>query len=136
MRCLVSFPSRTMFRTLAATFLIATAARAELRVPAFTAYGDPNPDALHVSSKSGITEWKDPAEKVLWFGEFKTTGKLDCALVLRLPKDATTKLQLSVGAQSREVSATGTGEAQSVKCGEFTIAKAGYVRIALASLNS
>ena len=67
---------------------MATVAHAELRVPAFTAYGDPNPDALHVSSKNGIVDWKDPAEKVLWFGEFKTTGKLDCALVLRLPKDA------------------------------------------------
>ena len=64
-----------MLRTLASILLIATVAHAELRVPAFTAYGDPNPDALHVSSKNGITDWKDPAEKVLWFGEFKDGRK-------------------------------------------------------------
>jgi hypothetical protein len=136
MRRVISSPLQAMLRTLAATLLAAATGRAELRVPAFTAYGDPNPDALHVSSKSGITDWKDPAEKVLWFGEFKTAGTLDCALVLRLPKDVTSRLRCTVGEQSHDVFATGTGEAQTVKCGEFAIAKPGYMRIALASLNA
>jgi len=125
-----------MYRPLFAFLLGATIVHAELRVPAFTAYGDPNPDALHVSTKRGIVEWNDPAEKVVWFGDFKTTGHLDCALVLRLTKDATSKLQLTVGGQSREFTVTGTDEVQTVNCGEFTIAKAGYVRIELASLNA
>ncbi len=116
--------------------LLAVTAHAELRVPASTAYGDPKPDALHVSSKRGVVDWKDPEEKVLWFGEFKTTGKVNCALALRLPKDVTSKLRLTVGDEAREFSATGSGELETVPCGEFTIAKAGYVRFALASLNA
>ena len=119
-----------------ALLLLATAAHAELRVPAFTAYGDPDPNALHVSSKDGITGWKDPAQKVVWFGEIKTPGKIECALALRLPKDAVSKLRLTIGTQAREVSATGTGEPLTVKFGEFTIAKAGYVRFELTSLNA
>ena len=116
--------------------LLVVTAHAELRVPAFTAYGDPDPNALHVSSKDGITGWKNPDEKVVWFGEIKTPGKIDCALTLRLAKDAVSKLRLTVGSQSREVSATGTGDAQAVKFGEFTIAKAGYARFELTSLNA
>ena len=123
-------------RCFVASLLVFTAdIHAELRVPAFTAYGDPRPDALRVSSRSGITRWNDPAEKVVWFGEIKTPGKLIAALELTLPKDAVSKLRLTIHGESREATATGTGAAQTLECGEFTIAKAGYARIELASLN-
>ena len=126
----------TAMRSFIFTFLLlALAARAEIRVPAFTAYGDPLPDALHVSSSKGIANWSDPAEKVVWFGEMKTPGKLTAALSLTLKKDAVTKLRLSVGGAAREATATGTGEEQTVGFGEFTIAKAGYVRFELMSPN-
>src|SRR5438552_2409380 len=119
-----------------AVLVLAATAHAELRVPAFTAYIDPNPNALHVSSKDGIIGWKDPSQRVQWFGEIKTVGKLDCALVLRLPKNATSKLRLSVGAQSRDATATGATEMLTVKFGEFAIAKPGYARFTLESLNA
>ena len=61
-------------------------------MPAFTAYGDPKPDALRVSSSKGITGWNDPAEKIVWFGEVKTPGKLTAGLALTLRKDAAVKL--------------------------------------------
>ena len=110
-------------------------ALAELRVPAFTAYLDPEAHGAKVSKDNGITGWTNPQLTVSWFGEIKTPGKLDAALVLRLPKDAVSKLRLTVGKQSREVSATGAGEAATVKFGEFTVAQAGYVRFTLTSLN-
>lgn len=114
---------------------VAAAAPAEIRVPAFTAYGDPKPDALRVSSSKGITDWNDAAEKIVWFGEIRTSGKLTAALSLNLKKDTVTKLRLSVGSEAREVTATGTGAEQAVSFGEFTIAKAGYVRFELSSPN-
>src|ERR1017187_9927053 len=80
-----------------ALFLIALcAAQAELRVPAFTAYLDPDPDGARVSLQSGLSDWTDPSLKVLWFGEIKTPGKLGCSLLLGLPAGAESKLRLTV----------------------------------------
>ena len=121
---------------LASLLALIAAAHAEIRVPAFTAYGDPLPDALRVSSSKGITGWADPAEKVVWFGEIKTPGKLTAVLSLSLKKDAVTKLRLSVAGVAREATATGTGAEQTLDFGEFTIAKPGYTRFELTSLNA
>jgi len=115
----------------------AEAPNAELRVPAFTAYLDPNPSGARVSEKSGITGWTDPALKVLWFGEIRTAGSLDCSVALRLPEKAASKLRLTVAGQSREAVATGAGAAPvTVHFGVMNIAAAGYKRFALESLNA
>jgi uncharacterized protein DUF3472/uncharacterized protein DUF5077 len=112
-------------------------ANAELRVPAFTAYLDPNPNGASVSEKSGVTGWHDPKLKVLWFGEIKTPGKLDCSLALRLPANAVSKLRLTVAGQSREATAKGdAANATTVSFGSFNVAQPGYVRFALESLNA
>jgi hypothetical protein len=46
---------------------VTTSARAELRVPAFTAYLEPGSGGVSISEKSGITRWNDPPAKVLDF---------------------------------------------------------------------
>jgi hypothetical protein len=80
-----------------ALFLFAACgAQAEMRVPAFTAYLDPNPDGARVSARAGISNWKDPALKALWFGEIKTSGQLECSVELRQPDGAESRLRLSV----------------------------------------
>jgi hypothetical protein len=113
-----------------------TASAAELRVPAFTAYLDPDVEGARVSPRRGITGWTDPALKVLWFGEFKSPGRLRCALDLRLPEGATSKLRLTVAGQSHEGSATGAGsDAVTVDFGSFDIPQSGYQRFTLESLN-
>jgi hypothetical protein len=72
-----------------ASFLFALChAQAQLRVPAFTAYLEPDPDGASISSPSGISDWTDPSLKVLWFGDVKNPGKLDCSLELRLQAGA------------------------------------------------
>ncbi|MCX5653160.1 MAG: DUF3472 domain-containing protein [Planctomycetota bacterium] len=115
----------------------AEAPSGELRVPAFTAYLDPNPNGARVSEKSGITGWADPALNVLWFGEIRTAGTLDCSVALRLPEKAISKLRLTVAGQSREAAATGAGVAPvTVRFGALNIAAAGYQRFALESLNA
>ena len=122
-----------MMRT--ALFLLAAAAvaHAELRVPAFTAYIEPDPNGLSVSSMDGITGWKDPVQKVVWFGGMKTAGPLDCAVVVRLPRDAVSKLRLIVGGQEHEAIATGGAEAITVKFDAFTIDGPGYLKFELSA---
>ncbi|UCG56466.1 MAG: DUF3472 domain-containing protein [Phycisphaerales bacterium] len=116
--------------------LMSTASAAELRVPAFTAYLDPDVRGARVSTRSGITGWNDPALKVLWFGDIKTQGKLDCSVALRLPTDVTSKLRLTVSGQSHQATAKGAGSDPVIAdFGSFDIAETGYHRFTLESLN-
>jgi hypothetical protein len=116
--------------------LVATVSAAELRVPAFTAYLEPDVRGARVSPRSGITGWNNPALKVLWFGQIKTPGKLDCSVALRLPTDATSKLRLTVAGRSRQASANGAGSGLvTAEFGSFDITEAGYQRFTLEALN-
>jgi hypothetical protein len=109
----------------------------ELRVPAFTAYLDPDVTGARVSSRSGVTGWDDPNLKVLWFGGIEAPGTLDCSVSLCLPKDVTSKLRLTVAGLSREAAVTGDGTSPVIAgFGSFNIPEAGYWRFALESLNA
>lgn len=111
--------------------------QAGLRVPAYTAYLNPDPEGAEVSAEAGISGWNDPALEVLWFGNIKAAGRLDCALELRLPAGARSKLRLTVGSQSHDVSIDGSGDQLvTAKFGAFDIAAAGYEKIVLTSLNT
>ncbi len=111
-------------------------ARAELRVPAFTAYLDPDGNGANVSGKSGVTGWKNPKLKVLWFGAFKTPGALDAAVALRLPTNAVSNLRLTVAGQSHEAEVKGAGtNLVTARFGKFDFKEVGYQKFALESLN-
>ncbi len=121
---------------LAVLALAVSASTEERRIPAFTAYLDPDVTGARVSERSGVTRWDDPNLKVLWFGRIATTGRLDCAVALRLPKDAESKLRLTVAAQSREATVMGDGVSPvPASFGSFDIREAGYQRFRLESLN-
>jgi hypothetical protein len=112
-------------------------AQAEVRVPAFTAYLEPEPEGASVSSPAGLSDWIDPSLKVLWFGDIKSPGKLDCSLLLRLPAGQETKLRFMVAGKSREAAATGMGhDLVKVDFGSFEVPTAGYQRLTLESLNA
>jgi hypothetical protein len=112
-------------------------AQAQLRVPAFTAYLEPNPDGARFASRSGISDWKDPSLKVLWFGDIKNPGKLDCSVELRLSAGAETKLRLTVAGKSRDAAAKGMGgDPVKVDFGSFDIPTTGYLKFTLESLNA
>lgn len=116
---------------------LAFGAIAEIRIPAFTAYISPNTDGARVSSKSGITEWQDPTQKILWFGDLKTTGSLQCTVMLHLPQGKVSKLRLTVAGQSRETSVSGKGDTVvPANFGNFQIKQPGYQRFSLESLNA
>jgi len=117
--------------------IVIAAPAAELHIPAFTAYLDPDVRGARVSPRSGITRWDDPELKVLWFGEIKIPGKLDCSVALRLPTDATSKLELTVAGQSHQALVNGAGpDLVTADFGSFDITEAGYQRFTLESLNS
>jgi hypothetical protein len=83
-----------------------------------------------------VTRWTDPAITVNWYGEFKQTGDLAGKVLLRLPKDAESKLRLTVSGQSHEVTVKGAdAETVTADFGTFNINKPGYERFALESLN-
>lgn len=118
------------------TLAAATTAWAELRVPAFTAYLEPDSDAANISRAAGITGWSDTALKVLWFGEIKSPGKLDAAVALRLPQGESSKLRLTVAGQAHETTVEGGGtNLVKASFGSFDIETAGYQRFTLESLN-
>ncbi len=127
---------RTLFLFAGMFAFVGEAMPAEIRVPAFTGYLNPDPDGARVSKSSGISNWAENGQSVWWFGDFKRTGEMAVALELRLPTGRASRLQLTVGEQTREATATGSDNVVTVAFGNFTIAKADYVRIALASLNA
>ena len=125
--------SRPLRRLLPAALLLASlAARADLSVPAFTAYIVPDPDGARVSQEYGVSEWTDASQKVLWAGDFKHPGQVSCTVALFPPAGADTRLRLTVAGESHEVTvkrgATGRVRAD---FGTFTIPAAGYQRFTL-----
>ena len=106
-----------------------------LRVPACTAYLEPDAGGARVSARSGITRWTDRKVKVVWFGRVKTPGTLRCAVSMRLGQGRSSRLRLTVAGQSREAAVTGADKPVTASFGTFNIRQAGYVRFALESLN-
>lgn len=101
------------------------AVRAELRVPAFTAYTDPNPEAMRVSKEHGVSDWKDANQRVLWFGELKSPGVLSASVTVKA-KDGV-KLRLETSGLAHEATVAGGSAA----FGGYDIAKAGYAKFEL-----
>jgi hypothetical protein len=123
---------RRLTLTLALVFSSALLHAAELRIPAATAYLDPDPHGARVS-RAGISGWHDAAQTVSWFGEIKTAGALEASVVLRLPSGTKTTFKLTVGPETRETTVGGDGESSTLDFGSFTIAQPGYVRFTLSS---
>lgn len=115
--------------SLIALAFLSVIAHAELSVPAFTAYIQPDFRGLEVSKERGITGWKDNSQRVLWFGEIKAAGKLSAKI--KLSGDEGRKLRHNIAEASQEAVVT----AGVATFGEFEIAKPGYVRFELVSLS-
>jgi hypothetical protein len=114
----------------------ATLPTSELRIPAFTAYTDPDANGARISQNSGVTGWRDPKITVSWFGDIKVPTTIEASVELRLPADATSKLRLTVADQSHETEVKGAGtNLVTAHFGKFSIKEPGYQRFALESLN-
>ncbi len=103
--------------------------RAELRVPAFTAYIAPDPEGARVA-RDGISNWQ-AGSSMLWFGDFKSMGNVTVAVTLELPTADSLPLRLTVSGQSHTAVARGSAGEVRVTFGEFTLRDTGYVRFEL-----
>ena len=76
---------------------LAAQAVPSLVVPGFTAYSEPNPEALEMPDKGLVKGWADAKTTVAWYGQIRATGKLDIAVRLQLPAGDSSKLRMKVG---------------------------------------
>ena len=67
-----------------------------LEVPGFTAYSEPDPEALEISDTNPIKGWSDAKTAIAWYGLVRTTGKLDVSVRLHLPTGEQSKLRMTV----------------------------------------
>jgi hypothetical protein len=118
-------------------FALATGSTAfaeELRVPASTAYVDPDANGIRVRD-FGAGPWEDPTQSLSWFGRIANPGKLNVAVEVRLPAESYTSLTLRVGESASEREFDGVaGENVRVDWGSFEIAEPGYVQFELSRL--
>ncbi|MCC6508035.1 MAG: DUF3472 domain-containing protein [Pirellulaceae bacterium] len=110
----------------------------EVRVPAFTAYIQPNSRGARVSEERGITRWNDPKQSINWYGQFKQGGELKARVELKLEPKDTTRLKLTINDQSKEVtvSAAAANETTLADFGMFNIGQPGHQRIELTALDA
>src|SRR6476660_8940390 len=78
-----------------------------LRVPAFTAFIEPDPEGAEVSEEQGVTRWTSGKERVIWYGKFAAAERVDVGISLRLPASTTSLLQLTVAKKALTATATG-----------------------------
>jgi hypothetical protein len=81
----------------AVTNLSAEEPSSTLVIPGFTAYSEPNPEALEISETNPVKGWSDAGVTLAWYGQIRTAGKLHIAVRLRLPLGSTSTLSMKVG---------------------------------------
>ncbi len=112
-----------------------TRSRAELRVPAFTGYLLPNPDAARVSATRPVLPFANAASSITWWGHIATRGDLAAAVAMQLPTGASRTMRLTVGSAHHDARLVGNGAESRIDFGSFAIRDTGYVRIALATVD-
>ncbi len=107
-----------------------------LVVPGYTAFAEPDSEALDFSEQNGITGWSHSNDKIVWYGEIKTPGRLDLALSVRVPGNSSSKLQLTVANQSLVATVHGDGsKTVTVPFGSATISSPGFYNFTITGLS-
>jgi hypothetical protein len=94
-----------------------------LRLPACTAYAEPDTDTVRFSEDEGITGWRDPKTQIAFYG-WLSKGEL--VFTLEAEDTDGTFVRVTVAGQKRTFSPFASGEGDVV-----TIPKAGYYRIGI-----
>jgi hypothetical protein len=103
----------------------------ELRIPAFTAYLAPDPDAAEVATDRPVEPFAARGTSLTWYGKFTTRGSVTVGVALHLAAGSTLPLRLTVGRSHRDVVATGAAGEVRIPFGAFAIRDTGYVAFAL-----
>ena len=106
--------------------------RAELRIPAFTAYVLPNPQGARIREPQGITLWKDPSQRVVWYGQFAKTGPMQVCVAIEPKGGSVPSLKMRVAGQSRSGESGPIENGISiVNFGTWELSETGYVPLEL-----
>jgi hypothetical protein len=103
-----------------------------LRIPAFTAYSEPDhDDGARFSEQRGITGWK-PGQRLVWYGKLARGGPLELSVAARAGQ--TGRLRLTAGPVGRRGVSREAGVVEGVA--QFGVVKAapGYWQFALESV--
>ena len=123
----------------ASLFAMGARASEPLRVPAFTAYAEPDPEALKISEKHGIGGWGDSKNKVVWHGRIDIPGRLGVSVALHMPDTKSAEFRMSVAEkQLTAKAAAGAGDKNEKSAmldfGSVEIPAAGYFSFVLEGL--
>jgi hypothetical protein len=106
-----------------------------LEIPGFTAYSEPNPEALDISNTNPIKGWVDAGTTVAWYGQIRTAGTLEVAVRLHLSAGNNSKLRMKVGDHNLATKTVrGADGLITVSFGSLRIKQAGDMRFALSGL--
>jgi len=112
--------------------LFAAEPRSILEIPAYTAYSEPNPEALDISGTNPVKGWTDGQTTVAWYGLLHTAGKLQVAVRLQLPAGETSRMRMKVGERTLAAKTIhGSGSAITISFGTVDVKQAGGYRFAL-----
>ena len=121
----------TLHTLLLALALATGSTRAELRVPAYTAYLAPDPNAARMSATRPIVPFARAGSSIVWYGRFPATGQLTASVTMQLAVGDSLRVRLIVGKQRRDAIAVGGASEVQVVFGAYTIADTGYQRFEL-----
>ena len=121
----------TLHTLLLALALATGSTRAELRVPAYTAYLAPDPEAARMSATGPIVPFARAGSSIVWYGRFSATGQLTASVTMQLAVGDSVRLRLIVGKNRRNAIAVGGASEVRVVFGAYTIADTGYQRFEL-----
>lgn len=124
----------------AVRLLYAQSAENTLVVPGFTAYSEPDPEAVQIESDDDanantVRGWADAKTTIAWYGLIRTAGKLDVSVRLHLPAGSTSKLSMSVdGRRLKAITVHGADGSVVASFGTYDVKETGGHRFALDGL--
>jgi hypothetical protein len=107
-----------------------------LRVPAFTAYLAPDPNAARLSATRPVRPFTGRGSSLTWYGRLIRRGSITIAAAVRVPPGDSARLRLLTGGLDREIRVVGRDSVQEVVFGTATLADTGYQRFTLAVVDS
>ncbi|MEI6741058.1 MAG: DUF3472 domain-containing protein [Gemmatimonadaceae bacterium] len=119
--------------------LVLTAARPRLqsapstplRIPANTAYTNPDPDAVRMVGNRPVAPFGEAGAQLVWYGRFATRGVLTASLELRVGSAAGRRVRLQMGGTARDATLPSDTGIVTVLVGDFPVPDSGFRALTL-----
>ncbi len=125
---------------IAAPHTIVAQQHVELRVPAFTAYLLPDPDAARMSQNRPVLPFGAKGSSIAWYAHLDARVTLDPTILVKLPKGEQRELRLTIARttggtaiMTRTARVEGTGAESRVAIGPIAFVDTGYFRFELST---